>query len=70
MGECADEEGDDCGYGSRHHGEGGAVDMSPEEMMDWNVPFAGEFELKELVSAVRRAKWSKHTQSQEFHQSE
>jgi len=56
MGECADEEGDDCGYGSRHHGEGGAVDMSPEEMMDWDVPFAGEFELKELVSAVRRAK--------------
>jgi len=49
MSECANEEGDHCCSWSGHHGQGGAVNMPPKEMMDRHVPFAGEFKLEEML---------------------
>ena len=48
-----DEEGDECGHGTPDVWAGGAVDVSPEEVVDGNVPFAGEFQPIGAIPPVR-----------------
>lgn len=40
----AHQEGDEHGDGLGEGGSGGEVDVAEEEVVDWDVPFAGEFE--------------------------
>lgn len=43
MAECANKEGDQRCHIAGDVGPGGAVDMAAEEVVDRDVPFAGEF---------------------------
>lgn len=44
MSDGTDQEGDECCHGTSDMWSRGAVDMATEEVVDWDVPLAGELE--------------------------
>lgn len=48
----ADQEGNESGHGTTDMGSRGAVNMSAEEVVNWDVPFAGELEPISTVPPV------------------
>jgi hypothetical protein len=49
----ADQERDECRHGSSDVGSRSAVDMSAKEVVNWDIPFAGELKPIGTVPPVR-----------------